>query len=203
LAALAVPGYPGGAMRRLVLTAVIALVTAAGAAGSTRPQVALLQASPVAIGGTGFQPGRAVTVTYSVGSKRITRVAKPGARGGFTLVLRGVSFDRCRGASVRAAGAAALVVLPCTAPGGKPSIGGTIAGFVRGAAFVPGEHVRVTGRVSDADPVTAIVDAAENGSFALRLDLPSSRCGELFYRAVGSLGSTATFTFDGPACKTP
>jgi hypothetical protein len=190
-------------MRYLVVTALIALVTAAGASGSTRPQVSLLQAAPVAIGGTGFQPGRAVTVTYRAGTTTLRRVAKPGPGGRFTLVLRGVSFDRCRGASVRATGAEALVVLPCSAPGGKPSIGGTIAGFVRGAAFVAGEHVRVTGRVGDADPVTTSVDAAANGSFALRLDLPSSRCGELFYRAVGSLGSAATSTFDGPDCKAP
>jgi hypothetical protein len=190
-------------MRYLLVTALIALVTAAGASGSTRPHLALLQASPVAIGGTGFQPGRAVTVSYRAGTTTLRHVAKPGPGGRFTLVFRGVSFDRCRGASVRAAGAATLVVLPCSAPGGKPSIGGTIAGFVRGAAFVPGEHVRVTGRVSDADAVTASIDADAKGSFALRLALPSSRCGELFYRAVGSLGSAATFTFDGPDCKAP
>jgi hypothetical protein len=190
-------------MRYVVATALLALLAAASAAGSSRPTLALVKASPVVVHGSGFTPGHVVSVTYASGTARVRRTATAGARGTVSAVFRGVTFSRCRGATIRAQTAAALVILPCSAPGGTPTLGGTIAGFVHGAAFVPGEHVRLTGRVSDTEPVTVTADAGAAGTFSAQLTIQHAACGELFVRAVGALGSTATFTAAAPACKTP
>ena len=199
MAALAVPGYLEPRMRVALLSALLALA----AGGSAPPHLQLAQAAPVVVVGTGFAPGRSVTVAYRAGTQQAQRVARADRNGRLRVAFHGLSFDRCRGASIRAAGATALVVLPCGVPGGRPTVSATIAGLVRGSAFVPGEHVSVTARVSDTDPVTAKLDAGGDGSFATQLRLPSSRCGELFVRASGSLGSVAAFSFAGPACKNP
>jgi hypothetical protein len=74
-------------------------------------------------------------------------------------------------------------------------------GSVLGSAFVPGERVRVTARTGAADPVAAVVEAGTTGRFAARLHLPSAQCADVFYRAVGALGSRATFTLTAPDCK--
>jgi hypothetical protein len=191
-------------MRLVLAIALLALVSAAGAAGSGRPHLALVQASPVVVSGTGFAPGRIVVVSYASGPRRARRAVRAGAQGGVRVVFKGVVFDRCRGATLRAGSAPALVVLPCTTPGGLPTVDGTIVGFVRGIAFVPGEHVAVTGRTSGQSPAATKLDAGSDGSFVAQLALPrTERCGELFIRAVGSLGSTATATVAGPDCKSP
>jgi hypothetical protein len=191
-------------MRIALVSVVLALVPAAvSAAGSTPPHVALVQAAPVVVAGGGFTPGHAVSVGYVSGAQHARREVRANAQGAVRAVFDGFAFVRCRGASVRAAGAAALVILPCSAPGGEPTVEGTIAGVVRGSAFVPGEHVVLMGRVSDADPVTTKLDAESDGSFATRLAVPRRECGELFLRAVGSLGSIATFTLARPDCKSP
>src|SRR4051812_25716578 len=190
-------------MRATVVTLVLVLVAAAAAAGSGGPRVTLLQPSPVVVAGVGFAPGRAVAVGYVSGAHRARRIAHADAHGRVRAVFKALVFERCRGLTLRAGAAPRLVVLPCSAPGGKPVVAATVAGLVRGSAFVPGEHVVVSGRVSDTDPVTAKLDAAGDGTFAVHLVLPAHRCGELFVRATGSLGSAATFTFSGPDCKGP
>lgn len=199
MAALAVPGYLGRRMRIALFSALLAV----GAAAPAPAHLQLVQASPVVVAGTGFAPGRSVTVGYRSGAQQARRTARADRSGRVRVAFKGVTFARCRGASIRAASAPALVVLPCTVPGGRPTVAATIAGLVRGSAFVPGEHVALTARISDADPVTAKLDAAADGSFSAQLRLPSSRCGELFVRASGSLGSVATFSFAGPACRNP
>jgi len=190
-------------MRFLLVIALLALVATAAAVGSSRPRLLLVQASPVVVRGTGFVPGRGVAVTYSSGATRVRRVATAGTGGAVRVVFGGLRFDRCRGAKIQAPAADEVVILPCSAPNGKPALSGTMNGVVRGVAFVPGEHVRVTGRVSDTNPVTAALDAGLAGTFVARLSLPRASCAEVFYRAVGSLGSAATFTVAAPACKAP
>ena len=192
-----------GAMRFLLVTALFALVSAAAATGSPQPRIALVQASPVVVSGSGFAPGHTVTVTYASGSTRARRVATARALGVVRVVFKGLSFDRCRGATIQAPTAAELVILPCSAPNGKPSLAGAITGVVRGSAFVAGEHVRVTARVSDADPITQVVDADSGGTFVAHFALHRASCAEVFFRAVGSLGSAATLTLAAPACKSP
>jgi hypothetical protein len=190
-------------MRFLPVIALLALVATAAAVGSSRPRLLLVQASPVVVRGSGFTPGRAVAITYTSGATRLRRVATAGTGGAVRVVFGGLRFDRCRGAKIQAPAADDLLILPCSARNGKPALAGTMTGVVRGIAFVPGEHVRVTGRVSDTNPVTAAVDAGLEGTFVARLALPHAACAEIFYRAVGSLGSAATFTVAAPACKAP
>jgi hypothetical protein len=66
---------------------------------------------------------------------------------------------------------------------------------------VPHERVIVTGRVSGRAPVAGAVTAGPGGTFALTLPLRPAACAEVFVRAQGSLGSTATMTLAAPACK--
>ena len=80
---------------------------------------------------------------------------------------------------------------------------GNQVGMVRGALFVPHEHVQLLGRVSGQTPVTVWFDAGSAGSFAGRVPVRLLACSEVFYRATGSLGSTATFTVPAPECKAP
>ncbi|MDX6475231.1 MAG: hypothetical protein QOH95_742 [Gaiellaceae bacterium] len=190
-------------MRFVLVVVLLALSSAVAATGSTRPTIALVQASPVVVRGSGFAPGRAVAVTYASGATHARRIATAGAQGAVSVVFRGLRFDRCRGAKIHAQAASDLVILPCTAPNGRPHVSGTLAGLVRGVAFVPGEHVRVTVQVSDSDPVTATIDAGPTGDFAAQVPIKHAPCAEIFFRAVGSLGSTATFTAASPACKAP
>src|SRR4051812_40898499 len=150
-------------MRFLFAGALLALVAAAAAAGSPPARLALVQASPVTIAGAGFQSGHAVTVSYVSGAQHGRRVVRASAQGGVRVVFQTLAFDRCRGATVRAGAAPLLLVLPCSTPGGKPTIGGTLGGFVRGSAFVPEEHVTVTGRASGSGPVTRNLAAATDG----------------------------------------
>ena len=190
-------------MRLLLATALLVLVFAAAAAGAGPPRLTLLQASPVVVGGTGFTPGQRVSVRYTSGATHLRPSATATVRGTVRVVFGGVTFVRCRGAAIRAQETAEVVILPCSVPNGKPRLSGTLTGLLRGVSFVPGERVRITGRVSDSDPVSATLDAGSAGAFVVRLAVQHAPCAELFYRAVGSLGSTATFSAAAPACKAP
>jgi hypothetical protein len=190
-------------MRFLLATALLVLVSSSAAAGAAAPRLTLLQASPVVVGGTGFTPGEKVSVGYTSGRTHLRRAATATARGTVRVVFGGVTFVRCRGAAIRAQETAEVVILPCSVPNGRPRLSGTLTGLLRGVGFVPGEHVRLTGRVSDGDPVSATIDAGTSGAFVVRLPVQHAPCAELFYRAVGSLGSTATFSAAAPACKAP
>jgi hypothetical protein len=203
LAALAVPSYPVTAMRIAYSlgTVIAALLLATVAGGAGQPVVRLVQAAPVVIAGTGFKPGGSVTVRYVSGTARLRRAVTANGAGAFRVTFGGIVFARCKGLQL-IAGSAALGVPTCSAPNGRPELRGALTGSVSGSAFVPGEHVMVTGRISGATPtsVAAAAVAAANGTFSTRLDLPHLHCAQVFYRAVGALGSQATFTVPAPEC---
>jgi hypothetical protein len=187
-------------MRATVAAVALALVCATAADGSQKPVLRLVQASPVVVTGTHFRARRVVDVRYRSGSIDVRRSVVAGRNGSFRLLLHGISFTRCRGLSL-AAGSAALVVPACTAPSGRPSLAGHVAGLIRGNAFVPGEHVALSARVSGEPPVSGSATADASGSFVTRLQVPAAACAEVFYRAVGGLGSQATLSVDAPDCK--
>jgi hypothetical protein len=187
-------------MRATVAALALALVCTTAADGSQRPVLRLAQASPVIVTGMHFRALRAVDVHYRSGAVDLRRSVAAGRNGAFRLVLRGTSFTRCRGVRL-AAGSAALVVPACSAPSGRPSLSGHLAGLVRGSAFVPGEHVTLTARASGEPAVGGSAEADATGSFVTRLRVPAAACAEVFYRAVGALGSRATLSVDAPDCK--
>jgi hypothetical protein len=76
-----------------------------------------------------------------------------------------------------------------------------VAGLIRGSAFVPGEHVALTARASGEPAVGGRATADAAGSFVTRLQVSAAACAEVFYRAVGALGSKATLSVDAPDCK--
>ena len=186
--------YPVGA-------AIAALFAAAVAGGTAQPIVRLVQASPVVVQGNGFKPGSSVTVRYVSGAARLRRAVTANRAGAFRVTFGGIVFARCKGLQL-IAGPAALAVPTCSSPNGRPLLLGGLSGAVSGAAFVPGEHVVVTGRVSGANAASvAAAVAGSNGTFSTRLGLPHVQCAQVFYRAVGALGSQATFSVPAPACK--
>ena len=138
-------------------------LTAVAADGAQAPSVWLAQKSPVVVVGTGFKAGNAVRVTYASGALRRQRTVTAGPAGQVRAVFGGTTFARCRGAQL-AAGGAELIVTPCSSPGGRPVLVGTLGGVVRGTAFLPHEHVQLLGRVSGQTPVTASVDAGAAGA---------------------------------------
>jgi hypothetical protein len=160
----------------------------------------LVKASPVVAAGNGFAPGRTVTVAYRAGAVRRHVTTRANAQGAFRATFAGVAFKRCAGAAVTA-GAAELVVQPCTSAGSSPSLSAGRLGFVRGRSFVPREQVIVTGRVSGDAPSKQTVTAGADGSFSLQVPLHTRACAEAFFLAQGSLGSRATVTLSAPACK--
>ena len=191
-------------MRGLITIVVLGLValTAVAANGAQGPSLWLAQKSPVVVVGDGFKPGRTVTVTYASGTAHLRRTVTAGPKGSLRAVFGGTTFARCAGTKV-AAGGAQLVVAPCSSPGGRPLLTGTLAGVVRGTAFLPHEHVQLVGRVSGAAPVTASVDAGAGGAFTGRVAVRRLACAEVFFSATGSLGSAATYTVAAPDCKAP
>lgn len=179
---------------------VAALLSATVAGGAAKPVVRLVQASPVVVAGTGFEPGAKVTVRYASGASRVRRAVPVNRAGAFRVTFGGIAFARCKGLQL-SAGAAMLGVPSCSAPNGRPVLLGALSGAVSGAAFVPGERVTVTGRVSGEDSVADTnVVATSNGTFSARLDLPHKQCAQVFYRAAGALGSQATFSVPAPEC---
>ncbi len=68
-------------------------------------------------------------------------------------------------------------------------------------AFLPHERVLVVGRLSGEQQAAQSVSAAADGTFLVSLPLRATAYAEAFYRARGSLGSTATVTLSAPACK--
>ena len=191
-------------LRGLITSFAAGLValTAVAANGAGGPTVWLAHKSPATVVGTGFGAGRNVAVTYTAGTKHLRRTVTAGPGGRIKAVFGGVSFARCGGVEI-VAGDATLLVRPCSSPGGRPVLTGTQSGIVRGAAFVPREHVQLLGRVSGQAPVTASMDAGPAGAFVGRVPVRRVACAEVFYRATGSLGSTATFTVAAPDCKSP
>jgi hypothetical protein len=185
-----------------LIAGLVSLVLVATAAGGPRPSVWIVKAAPTQVAGSGFAARSRVTVSYSSAGERTTRRVVTNALGGFLTILSDASFSRCSGAVVTA-GKAVMRVPPCSAPGGRPRLDGNVSGIVSGNAFVPREVVTVTARVSGKDPLDAVATASPTGAFTLDLRLQTPRCADVFFRARGALGSTATFSTPAPACRQP
>jgi hypothetical protein len=191
-------------MRLAVATAAIAALLVASASGgaTAKPAIRLVQASPVAIAGTGFGASRRVTVSY----ESRTSVVRTTRAGTFRATFA-TAFNRCKGALLKArstVGSVTVDILPCSSPGGKPTIQFDygIVSSVQGSAFVPFEHVEVEAEAGDAS-ASGSGRADASGHFRLGVQLAQVRCAEVFVRATGSLGSSATFTRPAPACANP
>ena len=129
-------------------------ILAGASSSSPTPSVWLTRASPVVASGSGFTAGKKLTVSYKAGTVRRHLTVRANARGAFRVVFAGLTFKRCNGATLTA-GAAELLVQPCTSAGTRPSLAAGRLGIVRGWAFVPREQVVVTGRLSGMPSSTA------------------------------------------------
>jgi hypothetical protein len=190
-------------VKAFLLVGLLSLMLVTAAAGGSRPSVWIVQATPATVAGSGFAARSKVLVAYASAGKRTTLPVLTNRSGAFRAVLPGTSFSRCSGAVVTA-GKAALRVLPCTSPGGRPRLDGDVEGTVSGNAFVPREAVTIVARVSGgSDSVSVVATASPSGAFTVSLPVKAPRCAEVFFSARGALGSTAKFTTPAPACRQP
>jgi hypothetical protein len=150
--------------------------------------------------GTGYTAGAKFVVTYRSGSTQVRRRVVATLAGRYRVVFKGVTFRRCHGLRLTAPGAT-LRVASCAA-GGHPTVTAKPGGLVSGAAFVPTEHIAVSARMGDL-VVRASTTAGRNGAFSARLPWPRTACTDIDVRAVGALGSTASYTVAMPACRKP
>jgi hypothetical protein len=188
-------------MRTALAAVAAALLAATASAAVGGPRVALVHPAPVTFAGSGYRANAHIVVAYRSGSTVARRTVVASVRGSFRLALPGISFRRCDGASV-SAGAASLRVASCAA-GGRPRLTADPGGAVSGLSFVPGERVVVVARPSGGQAATRTVAASPRGTFEVRVGTSSSACAEITYRAIGSLGSTATFVASAPDCMAP
>jgi len=152
------------------------------------------------IAGAGYSAGAKFVVTYRSGSTQVRRHVVASLAGRYRVVLKGVIFKRCDGLQVLAP-AASLRVASC-AVGGHPAVTAQPGGIVSGAAFVPTERVALSARIGDLVVRTATT-AGRNGAFTAQLPWPRAACTDIDVRAVGALGSIATFTVTMPSCRKP
>jgi hypothetical protein len=73
---------------------------------------------------------------------------------------------------------------------------------VSGSAFVPSEHIALSADTGVL-VLRANATAGRNGAFSTQLPWPQHACANIAVRAVGALGSSATFTVAMPACRKP
>src|SRR5437016_5586811 len=111
-------------MRLARLAGVGGIILGSGAAPAAKPAVTLVDTSPVVIAGSGYTAGARFYVTYRSGATQVRRQVVASLAGRYRIVLRGVTFERCSGLLVTAAGAS-LRVAPCTALHGTVRIGPT------------------------------------------------------------------------------
>jgi len=168
---------------------------------STPPTVTLVDASPVVIAGAGYTAGAKFVVTYRSGSTVARRRVVATLAGRYRVVLRGVTFTRCDGLRLTAPGVSVRVA-SCAA-GGHPAVTAQPGGLVSGSAFVPDERVALSARAGDLVVARASVRAGRGGTFSDRLSLPRAACTDIDVRAVGALGSTASYTIAMAACRKP
>jgi hypothetical protein len=86
---------------------VIALVCASAALSSptrTKPQLRILDASPVTLKGTHFRPRERVRITATAADTQ-TKTARTSAAGSFTAQFPDLVVNRCSGLAVQALGA--------------------------------------------------------------------------------------------------
>ena len=106
------------------LAGVGGIILGSAGAPATKPQVVLVDASPVVIAGSGYTAGAKFYVTYQSGATRVRRDVVASLAGRYRIVLKGVTFARCSGLRVAAPGAS-LAVASCTALHGTVRIGPT------------------------------------------------------------------------------
>jgi hypothetical protein len=150
--------------------------------------------------GTGYTAGAKFVVTYRSGSVQVRRHVVATLAGRYRVVLKGVSFKRCNGLQLAAPGAS-LRVASCAA-GGRPAVTAQPGGLVSGSAFVPTERVALSARMGDL-VVHASTTAGRGGAFATQLPWPRAACADIDVRAVGALGSTASYAVAMPTCRKP
>ncbi|HEU5372247.1 MAG TPA: hypothetical protein VFU51_07660 [Gaiellaceae bacterium] len=167
---------------------------------ATTPKVALVNASPAVVTGAGYTAGARFFVSYRSGATHVRRRVAASVAGRFRIVLAGVTFRRCDGLLLTAAGPS--VRLASCAAGGRPVVTAKPGGLVSGARFVPGERASITVRVGDL-VLRGSARAGSRGTLRTRFSLPRAACSDIEVRAVGALGSTATFTVAMPTCKKP
>ena len=109
---------------RFARLAGVGIILGSSAGSAAKPTVALIDASPVVIAGSGYTAGAKFFVTYRSGSTQVRRHVVATLAGRYRIVLTGVTFERCSGLRVTAPGAS-LVVAPCTALHGTVRIGPT------------------------------------------------------------------------------
>jgi hypothetical protein len=73
---------------------------------------------------------------------------------------------------------------------------------VSGTSFVPAERVAISARVGDL-VARASSTAGRSGAFTAQLPWPRRSCANIDVRAVGALGSSASYTVVMPACRQP
>jgi hypothetical protein len=85
-------------MRALAIVGAAAALlagTAATAHATTKPRLRIADDLPLTLRGAGFRSGEAVRVTVRMGSSRLTRRARAGATGRFTVRFRRVRLNYC------------------------------------------------------------------------------------------------------------
>lgn len=104
-------GAGAAALAVIAVLSSIAIVRAAAAGGAARatPSLVLTRLSPVTVRGRHFRPRIRVKLTL-VTQRGLSRSARPGASGGFTLTFP-TAIDRCSSWSVSASQAGRAVVL--------------------------------------------------------------------------------------------
>jgi hypothetical protein len=86
----------------VALLALVGGAAASGTAATVRP----VDLSPLTVRGARFHPGEQVTVRVIVrGGARVTKAARAGAHGAFTVRFASLSLSACTSYWIRAAGA--------------------------------------------------------------------------------------------------
>jgi hypothetical protein len=178
----------------------VGLIVGSSASPAAKPTVTLVHASPVVVAGAGYTAGARFFVSYRSGATVVRRRVTATIAGRYRVVLSGVTFKRCNGVQL-AAPAASLRVASCAA-GGSPSVAVQPGGRVSGSAFVPGERVRVSMQVGGLVKWQSL-KAGPGGGFTSQVTLPRAGCADIDVRAVGGLGSTASYTIAMPSCRKP
>jgi hypothetical protein len=178
----------------------VGLIIGSSASPAANPTVTLVQASPVVVTGAGYTAGARFFVSYRSGATVVRRPVTATIAGRYRVVLKGVTFKRCNGVQLTAPGASLRA--PSCAAGGSPSVIAQPGGVVSGSAFVPTEKIALSARMGDL-VVRASTTAGRNGGFTARLPWPRQACTDIDVRAVGALGSTASYTVAMPSCRKP
>jgi hypothetical protein len=178
----------------------VGLIVGSSSSSAAKPTIALVQASPVVVTGSGYTAGARFFVSYRSGGPVVRRRVIATIAGRYRVVLKGVTFKRCNGVQLAAPGAS-LRVASCTA-GGRPAVRAQPDGLVSGSEFVPTERVALSARMGDLI-VRASATADRGGAFTAQLPWPRAACTDIDVRAVGALGSTASYTVVMPTCRKP